>query len=246
MDIDMSLDEIITTNKKSNNRRNGRAGGRAPANGNAKPAGGAARERYAKDVPTNKNGNVQSRQQAAAARVQAQGAAAPAAGADASFHAVKIIISNLPLDVDDQAVKDLFQSTIGPTRECYLAYDKNGKHKGVATVVFSRKGDAQKAFKTYNNRLVDGRTPMKVELVFAKPPAAPLAARVATPVAPAATAPAARREGGGRAGGRGPKKSGPGAKAARSDTGRRPQKTQAELDAEMEAWSSNQNTESAA
>ena len=44
--------------------------------------------------------------------------------------------------------QDLFDSTIGRTRECALTYDRNGKHKGVATVVFQQKGDAQKAFKT--------------------------------------------------------------------------------------------------
>ena len=45
-------------------------------------------------------------------------------------------------------LQDLFDSTIGRTRECALTYDRNGKHKGVATVVFQAKGDAQKAFKT--------------------------------------------------------------------------------------------------
>lgn len=44
--------------------------------------------------------------------------------------------------------QDLFQSTVGPTKDCSLTYDRNGKHKGVATVVFQRRGDAQKAFKT--------------------------------------------------------------------------------------------------
>lgn len=202
----------ITADKKA--KRSQRAprparGGKAPAAPAA--AAGGARARYAQGaVPATKN----ARQAAAAANVQG--------GAVSQGEAFKIIVSNLPLDVDDAAVKvslpflptrvesapppplanpqfastnastfsdlvsqDLFDSTIGRTRECSLTYDRNGKHKGVATVVFHARGDAQKAFKTCalslpsflpslvladgsrlilrsfslsdNNRLVDGR-----------------------------------------------------------------------------------------
>ncbi len=37
-------------------------------------------------------------------------------------------------------------TTVGPVRECSLAYDSKGKSKGISTVIFNRKGDAQKAF----------------------------------------------------------------------------------------------------
>ena len=44
---------------------------------------------------------------------------------------------------------------VGPVSSVNLSYDSKGKSKGVATIVFSRKGDANKAFKEFNNRLID-------------------------------------------------------------------------------------------
>jgi len=44
---------------------------------------------------------------------------------------------------------------VGPVSSVNLSYDSKAKSKGVATVVFSRKGDANKAFKEFNNRLID-------------------------------------------------------------------------------------------
>ncbi|KAI0049178.1 hypothetical protein FA95DRAFT_1489631, partial [Auriscalpium vulgare] len=68
----------------------------------------------------------------------------------------KIIVSNLPLDVNETQVRELFMSTVGPLREVNMHYDSGGRSKGVATVTFSRKGDGNKAFQQYNNRLIDG------------------------------------------------------------------------------------------
>ncbi|KAL7410776.1 hypothetical protein BDY24DRAFT_398447 [Mrakia frigida] len=241
MDVDMSLDDMIATKPRGGGRRRGGGG---PSRG--APAAAAAttlvpvkgttvRARYAQPIPI-----AQAAQQTN--QRQAQAAANIQAGVQEQ-EAFKIIISNLPLDVDDNAVKDLFHSTVGPTKDCSLTYDRNGKHKGVATVVFQRRGDAQKAFKTYNNRLIDGRTPMKVEIVYSGLLVAPLASRVAPMAAPVvAPAPvyqsvavpmsgAPRGEPrvgrGGRSGGRG---------GRGVDTGRRPTKSQADLDAEMDSF----------
>ena len=52
--------------------------------------------------------------------------------------------------------QELFSSTVGPTKEVVLTYDAKGNSKGVASVTFNRRGDANKAFKQYNGRLVDG------------------------------------------------------------------------------------------
>ncbi|TFK22462.1 hypothetical protein FA15DRAFT_596077 [Coprinopsis marcescibilis] len=68
----------------------------------------------------------------------------------------KIVVSNLPIDVSEAQVKELFATTVGPLREVTLHYDSHGKSKGVATVVFNRKGDGNKAYTQYNNRLIDG------------------------------------------------------------------------------------------
>ncbi|EAU89501.1 RNA annealing factor [Coprinopsis cinerea okayama7 len=210
MDMDKSLDEIIASKPKG-----GRRGG----------AGGAARRRStgrqqilgkAAPAPAQKT-------RAAAAAVQpGKVTAAQPALAD------KIIVSNLPIDVNEAQVKELFASTVGPLRDVTLHYDANGKSKGVAAVHFSRKGDANKAYTQYNNRLIDGKRPMKIEIVVDPIKAVPLSARVAPPAAaaPAATrgGPAARRRRGGRGGGAGAKRS------------ERPQKTAADLDAEMEDY----------
>jgi len=91
----------------------------------------------------------------------AQRARAAAAPATDTTKAVtqgseKIIVSNLPGDVNEAQVKELFNQTVGPLREITLHYDANGRSKGIATVTFQRKGDGTKAFQQYNNRLIDG------------------------------------------------------------------------------------------
>jgi len=68
----------------------------------------------------------------------------------------KIVVSNLPADVNEAQVKELFQTTVGPLREVNLHYDSNGHSKGVASVTFQKKGDGNKAYQQYNNRLIDG------------------------------------------------------------------------------------------
>ncbi len=52
--------------------------------------------------------------------------------------------------------QELFASTVGPTKEVNLSYDASARSKGVAAVTFSKKGDANKAFQQYHNRLIDG------------------------------------------------------------------------------------------
>ncbi|KAF9457728.1 hypothetical protein BDZ94DRAFT_1137616, partial [Collybia nuda] len=151
-------------------------------------------------------------------------AAAPAAnGAKATTAqpspADKIIVSNLPTDVNEVQIKELFHSTVGPLREVTLHYDSAGRSKGVAAVHFSRKGDGTKAYSQYNNRLIDGKRPMKIEIVVdPRVPAQSLASRVA----PAAGATNGGRRGRGGKGG--------------ARKGERPAKSAADLDAEMEDY----------
>ncbi|KAG8884128.1 GTPase-activating protein [Tulasnella sp. 331] len=68
----------------------------------------------------------------------------------------KIIISNLPTDVAEGDVTELFAATVGAVRECQINYARDGRSKGSATVTFVRAGDATKAYNQYNNRLIDG------------------------------------------------------------------------------------------
>ncbi|WOO77030.1 mRNA export protein mlo3 [Vanrija pseudolonga] len=147
MDIDKPLDELIASKPRGR-----RGGGRGPrgaggrAEGGAAPAAGGARARYAGAAP--KTGSQ-----------VARGAAAPPAkgGKPLTAEATKIIISNLPADVTEAAVRDLLQSTVGPVRSVHLSYNSSGKSNGVATILFKNKGDANKAHATYNNRMIDNR-----------------------------------------------------------------------------------------
>ncbi|KAF8137412.1 hypothetical protein EV363DRAFT_1428311 [Boletus edulis] len=160
--MDKSLDEVIATRPK-NQRRTGR---RTPAKvqvlGN----------------PAN-----------AAVRAAAQNAAAAKVVATANHTAQpadKIIVSNLPADVNEVQIKELFHSTVGSLRDVTLHYDSAGRSKGIAAVHFQRKGDGTKAYQQYNNRLIDGKRPMKIEIVVdpARPaPAQSLVSRVAPPPA---------------------------------------------------------------
>jgi len=154
----------------------------------------------------------------------------------------KIVVSNLPPDVNEAQVKELFQATVGALREVNLHYDASGRSKGVASVIFQKKGDGNKAYQQYNNRLIDGKRPMKIEVVVdpSRLAATPsLASRVAPVEATAVVTngtQTARSRGVPRGRGRRP-----GTRKAE-----RPQKTAEDLDAEMEDYTASNAAPAAA
>ncbi|GAA5859376.1 hypothetical protein JCM8547_002006 [Rhodosporidiobolus lusitaniae] len=225
MNIDRPLDEVIQEKRKSRGPRRPR-GPRNPSN--AAPA--------------------------QAAQAAAPKAAAPAVPAAGQVHVGdKVIISGLPEDVNEQQIRELFTSTVGPVRRVELSYNPQGKSKGVATVHFNKAEHATSAYTQYNKRLIDGKKPMKVEIIVnpnrAGTAGASLAGRLNAAPAPAPTQPAAakaarsatvsaaggsavqqpRAAGGrqGRRGGRG------GGRGGRSRGEERPKATLESLDAEM-------------
>ncbi|KAF9233358.1 hypothetical protein BU15DRAFT_66665 [Melanogaster broomeanus] len=209
--MDKSLDEVIAARPKTRRRTVG-TGRRTSAKAQVLGAPGVAATRAAA-------------QNAAAAKVVAS--AAPA-----SQSTDKIIVSNLPIDVNEVQVKELFHSTVGPLRDVTLHYDSAGRSKGVAAVHFQRKGDGTKAYQQYNNRLIDGKRPMKIEIVVdpARPaPPQSLASRVAPPAAAAAVA---SKAGASRPVTRGIRRG----RGRGRKTNERPQKSVADLDAEMEDY----------
>ncbi|RXK41102.1 hypothetical protein M231_01505 [Tremella mesenterica] len=127
MDIDQPLEDII---KAKGRTKKGKNGGKLQSRGNIQPR--ARHPAPAKATPVPKARPV---------------------GAEAS----KIIISNLPGDVNEAAVRDLMQSTVGPVKSVQLHYTSAGKSTGVATVLFRNKGDGNKAHAAYHNRMVDNR-----------------------------------------------------------------------------------------
>ncbi|TFK38162.1 hypothetical protein BDQ12DRAFT_123328 [Crucibulum laeve] len=127
--MDKSLDDIISSKPRNVRRGSSRRGtARAQVLGNA----GVTPAQRVRAVPA------------------AKPAAAQASPAD------KIIVSNLPTDVNEAQIKELFTSTVGPLRDVTLHYDAAGRSKGVAAVHFQKKGDGTKAYQQYNNRLIDG------------------------------------------------------------------------------------------
>ncbi|KIK52901.1 hypothetical protein GYMLUDRAFT_250880 [Collybiopsis luxurians FD-317 M1] len=77
----------------------------------------------------------------------------------------KILLSQLPLDVGEREVEELFKKTVGPLKESFLIYNSQGKSKGMAVVTFQRPGDAVTAKNKYDGKYVDGRRPIRIELV---------------------------------------------------------------------------------
>ncbi|XP_050209026.2 THO complex subunit 4A-like [Mercurialis annua] len=75
----------------------------------------------------------------------------------------KIYISNLHYAVSTTDIQLLF-SDVGELRSQSIHYDRSGRSKGTAEVVFARRIDALAAIKKYNNLPLDGK-PMVLELV---------------------------------------------------------------------------------
>ncbi|KAM5531235.1 hypothetical protein V8D89_015101 [Ganoderma adspersum] len=90
---------------------------------------------------------------------------AKAASGSGSELGSKILLSRLPTDVVENEVEVLFSRTVGPVKEVLMVYNSQGKSRGMAVVAFARPGDAAVARAKYNGKIVDGRRPIKIEIV---------------------------------------------------------------------------------
>ncbi|KAF8538537.1 hypothetical protein BDD12DRAFT_150311 [Trichophaea hybrida] len=224
--LDHSLDEIIAARPRPNRR-----GGK----GTASAVSGGIRKRSQRAAAQKANASVTPNAVKAATR-------APPTGP--SGKATKIIVSNLPFDVNEQMIKlfcfskEYFQSVVGPIRRAILTYGPDGRSRGVATVEFAKSEHAETAAQKYNGVEVDKR-PMKVELVVDPSAPASFADRVGAPnkiinkqpkgdkPKPVVKPTAAR--GGARGGARGNKRGG----RSGSGSGRGKPKTAEQLDQDM-------------
>lgn len=156
--LDVSLDDLIKRNKKSGSgdiRGRGRGSGPGPAR--RLPNRGANRAAPYAAAPAKAPDSTWQHDMFAN-----QGGAFPpqASGIETG---TKLYISNLDYGVSNEDIKELF-SEVGDLKRYGIHYDRSGRSKGTAEVVFSRRGDAVNAVKRYNNVQLDGK-PMKIEIV---------------------------------------------------------------------------------
>ncbi|ORY56057.1 mlo3-like protein [Pseudomassariella vexata] len=237
--LNQSLDEIVSTSRRQSSRRGGRA----------------TRRSIGRPTTTAPVGGVQkiTRPPRGAAPKQAP---AKAIGGNGES---KVVVSNLPKDVNEGQIKEYFNSSVGHIKRVELSYGPNGVSRGIASVTFVKADGAQNAFTALNGLLVDNR-PIKIEIVVSAakaaeiiPPTKTLAERTSQPKSqPKSAAPNRKKEtavrGGGASGARGGRG---GKKEARPRNGRPAKKTAEELDSEMadyfdSAANQNENTNGAA
>ncbi|XP_027351468.1 THO complex subunit 4B-like [Abrus precatorius] len=84
-------------------------------------------------------------------------------GATKTESGAKLYISNLDYGVSNEDIKLLFAEE-GELKRYSVHYDKSGRSKGTAEVVFVRQSDALAAIRKYNNMRLDGK-PLQIELV---------------------------------------------------------------------------------
>ncbi|KAI0970789.1 hypothetical protein F4678DRAFT_103114 [Xylaria arbuscula] len=213
--LDQPLDEIISTQRRTvggRRRSQRRPAGRPVA---AAPVGGVQKT---------------SRQPRNAAAKQAPTKAAGGNGES------KVVVSNLPKDVNEAQIKEYFTTSVGPIKRVELSYGPNSVSRGIATVTFHKPDGASKAFSVLNGILVDNR-PIRIEIVVSAAKAAEiiptpktLTERVSQPKAQPKSAANDKKKDAGKvvgSGSRGHNKKRPGRSS------RPAKKTAEELDSEM-------------
>ncbi|KAJ3699413.1 hypothetical protein LUZ61_003118 [Rhynchospora tenuis] len=159
--LDMTLDDIIKTNKKKPSSNGGGAGPKR-RNRPVGAAGGPARRNFKR---AGKRPLPISKAPDAAWQHDLFNDEHPAKMARISSieTGTKLYISNLDYGVSNDDVKELF-SELGDLKRYSVHYDRSGRSKGTAEVVYARRADALAAVKRYNNVQLDGK-PMKIEIV---------------------------------------------------------------------------------
>lgn len=241
--VDMSLDDIIKTNRSAGRGRGGRGGrGGNSRGGNRNAGSGPVRNQrqgnagrsapYAKGNP---DGDWSHDMYEGGPRKSNPrlGAVPNAAGGGSS----KLVVSNLDFGVSDADIKELFME-FGPLKHASVHYDRSGRSLGTADVVFERRLDAVKAMKQYNGVPLDGRS---MVIQMATSDLNTIANRLTSPRANTNNgqqqkrtgAPAPRGQRGGQRGQRG----GAGGQRGQRNP-KQPAPTADELDAELESYRS--------
>ncbi|OBT54083.1 hypothetical protein VE04_05651 [Pseudogymnoascus sp. 24MN13] len=67
----------------------------------------------------------------------------------------KIVVSNLPRDVDETQIKEYFAKSVGSVKKVDISYGPNGQSRGIANIVFHKNDGASKAVAALNGLLIE-------------------------------------------------------------------------------------------
>ncbi|KAG5884610.1 hypothetical protein JTB14_024361 [Gonioctena quinquepunctata] len=180
--IEMSLDDIIRSNK-SPRGRGGRRGSRSLGGGGQRGRGSyRSSGRISAPVAVQRSqgrGGIfrnYTRGDVNSARkhdlVEGYGtrklAAARAAVQATMGRPTKLMVSNLDFGVSDSDIQELFEE-FGPLKSAAVHYDRSGGSLGTADVIFVTRSDAIKAMKQYNGVPLDGQA-MNIQLTTSESP----------------------------------------------------------------------------
>lgn len=142
--MEQSLDDILKASKTSRRGRSSRRSGVGRPTAAPAPVGGVAKS----------------------TKPAKQAKPAPAAPAAVLGGETKIMVSNLPRDIDQVQLQDYFASAInvGRPKKVLLQYDAAGRSVGSATIIFNKHEQAAKATAALDGVKIDGR-PVRVEML---------------------------------------------------------------------------------
>ncbi|THH00871.1 hypothetical protein EW026_g1741 [Hermanssonia centrifuga] len=89
-----------------------------------------------------------------------------------NYRDIRLLICKLSLPTGITAIMGrsvnfsaLFVKTVGPVKESFIVHNSQGNSKGMAVVSFHRVEDAAVARTKYNGKIIDGRRPIKIEII---------------------------------------------------------------------------------
>ncbi|KAM7496574.1 hypothetical protein LguiA_020988 [Lonicera macranthoides] len=164
--LDMTLDDLIKNNKKSSaagGRGRGRNSGTGSGSGPARRLPNRAANRSAPYSTTKAPDSAWNHDMFTGDQDMMNQGHIGGGRTSSIETGTKLYISNLDYGVSNEDIKELF-AEVGDLKRYSVHYDRSGRSKGTAEIVFSRRQDALAAVKRYNNVQLDGK-PMKIEIV---------------------------------------------------------------------------------
>ncbi|KAG9248643.1 putative mRNA export protein mlo3 [Calycina marina] len=139
--LDQSLEEILSTSRRSGGRGGAKTRGKRVATTKAAPVGGIKKQK--KPTPTGPSSQHNAR------GVVGSG----------------VLVSGLPKDVSEPQIKEYFGNSVGPIKKVEISYGPGGVSRGTATIIFHRSDSAAKAVEKLDGISVDNR-PIKVDVII--------------------------------------------------------------------------------